>query len=131
MTTASKIGKAVSAGAAAAIAMGISTASIAAPAGTGNAEIANTAPSQVEEVRHRRWHRRAAVAGVTLGILGAAAYAAHRDRYYHYDDGPYVYYGGPEPLYGDYETYYYAEPYHPNGCWVVTDNVRDQGYQAC
>jgi hypothetical protein len=102
--------KPIAAGLTAAIALGAALA----PGGTANAAplsassqaVKNAAPSDVIDVRRYRgygWGGGAAVAGLALGIMGAAI-AARR-----YDYGPYYGYG---PYYaGAYPYGYY--PYRP------------------
>jgi hypothetical protein len=85
-----------------AFALGATAPTHAAPLSVNALALKEAAPENVTEVR-RRWrrHRRgAAVAGLALGIIGAAVAAQHYDRYHrrHYRRNyyrPYGYYGPP------------------------------------
>ena len=68
-------------GMAGALAVGTANPTWAAPVSTGAAHLQEAVPSDVIDVSHRRW-RRAAVAGLALGIIGGGYYYGY--PYHHY-----------------------------------------------
>jgi hypothetical protein len=89
---------------------GTSGVATAAPLATNAQALKEAAPSDVVDVRRWRRHRGAAVAGLALGIIGAAIVAREYDRrhreYYGYYDHPQYYYGGRSRR----SSYYYRDP---------------------
>jgi len=100
-------------GLAGALAAAAATPSFAAPVALSTAQLSTEAPSATIDVRYRHHYYRygpgAAIAGLALGIIGAAAAHAY------YDDGPYYY----APSYGYYDYGYapYGYAYAPAPYW--------------
>lgn len=82
---------------------------IAAPVAPNQDGIKQAAPSNTEDVRHRRWrrHHRHHGPAVALGVFGAVAGAIAADRYYRDR-----YYYGPGPYYPAYGHYYGPRRYY-------------------
>lgn len=99
--------RAIALGVASVVALGTAAPGIAGPVPSNTAALKNAVPTDVIEVRKRRW-RRSAFPALVLGMFGAIAAAAaaeaYRERYYY--PRPYAYaYPYPYP-------YPYAYPYH-------------------
>jgi hypothetical protein len=100
-----------------ALALAATSPAASAPVASNTALLKASAPDATIEVRHRGYrhgYRRhwagPAVAGLALGIIGSAAFAATAPRYYYYDD-PYYY--APRAYYADPYPYSYSYGYGP------------------